>query len=394
MQTKSKVGGSKGNREIVSLFTGAMGLDLGFHAAGFKTKVCVEFDKNCAATIGKNCKSATVLHTDIKKLLLEDPELLQIRKHLSFASPFAVIGGPPCQAFSTAGKREGTQDIRGTLIFDFIRVIGVLRPEFFVMENVKGLLQHVVEEDAGAPLLSSVIKAQMEALGYKVVMAVVNAADYGVAQTRERVVFIGSRNAEPAIPVKSSKERVTLRSVIGDLVDNPGPCARFTPKLLKFLKFVPAGGNWRSLSPVMQERALGGAYTTAGGKAGFYRKLSWDKPAPTLLTSPTQKATLLCHPEGNRPLSVAEYARIQGFPDGWEFSGNTMSHYRQIGNAVPVGLGAAIARAIKKAWKANCDKSPSEQPLKIAKIAAGSRVKAVAVCETNLHNSIELSRAA
>ena len=115
---------------------------------------------------------------------------------------------------------------------------------------------------------------------------------------------------------------------------------------MELLKKVPAGGNWRNLPADRIESAMGGAYKSGGGKVGFYRRLSYDEPSPTLVTFPVQKASMLCHPVKNRPLSVREYARIQQFPDCWIFMGNTTSKYRQIGNAVPVGLGKALGCAI------------------------------------------------
>ena len=109
---------------------------------------------------------------------------------------------------------------------------------------------------------------------------------------------------------------------------------------------VPEGGNWRDLPPDIIPIAMGGAYQSGGGKVGFYRRLSYEQPAPTVVTSPVQKATMMCHPRQTRPLSVREYARIQQFPDSWIFTGTTAAKYRQIGNAVPVGLAEAIGRAV------------------------------------------------
>ena len=109
---------------------------------------------------------------------------------------------------------------------------------------------------------------------------------------------------------------------------------------------VPEGGNWKNLPKDLIPDAMGGAYLSGGGKVGFYRRLSYSQPAPTITTSPAQKATMLCHPTKDRPLSVKEYARIQQFPDEWIFVGSTAAKYKQIGNAVPVGLGKAIGLAI------------------------------------------------
>lgn len=344
-----KRGGTERNTEIVSLFSGAMGLDLGLHAEGFKTKVCVELNADCQRTIRANYPEAAVFG-DLKALLKEDPRLDSVRQHLSFRRPFAVVGGPPCQSFSTAGKRRGLGDLRGTLVLDFIKAVEVLNPYCFVMENVKGLLQHVIETDEGSPKLADYIVQQFEGLGYKTRYWVVNAADYGSAQTRERVVFMGSKSGylDALEAVNEKATWVPIKDVIRDLEEDPGDCAAFSAKLMSFLQFVPEGGNWRALNDGQRRIALGGAYSSGGGKVGFYRRLSWEKPAPTLVTSPIQKATLLCHPSKLRPLSVREYARIQGYPDNWVFKGGLMSRYKQIGNSVPLALARAIARCLAK----------------------------------------------
>ena len=109
---------------------------------------------------------------------------------------------------------------------------------------------------------------------------------------------------------------------------------------------VPEGGNWKNLPPDILKEAMGGAYSSGGGKVGFYRRLSYSQPSPTVVTSPIQKATMMCHPTKDRPLSVAEYARIQQFPNDWKFTGTLVDKYRQIGNAVPIGLAKAIGEAI------------------------------------------------
>lgn len=139
---------------------------------------------------------------------------------------------------------------------------------------------------------------------------------------------------------------VTLGDAIRDLEATPGDCARFPASRLKYLKMIPEGGNWRDLPASEVRAAMGGAYESGGGKVGFYRRLSYSQPSPTITTSPTQKATMMCHPTMDRPLSVAEYARIQQFPDDWIISGTTAARYRQIGNAVPVGLARAIGEAV------------------------------------------------
>ena len=195
----------------------------------------------------------------------------------------------------------------------------------------------------------------MSSMGYSTISGVVDAVNYGAPQFRERMIIVGSRDNEPvflpapthfSVHQDSAHRWNTLRTAIEDLESDPGPSVAFSPRLLEVLKLVPEGGNWRSLPPAIAEEAMGGAWASGGGKVGFFRRLSYSQPSPTLVTSPTQKATMLAHPTQDRPLSVREYARIQGFPDNWIFSGSLASQYKQIGNAVPVPLGRAIGQML------------------------------------------------
>jgi DNA (cytosine-5)-methyltransferase 1 len=182
-----------------------------------------------------------------------------------------------------------------------------------------------------------------------VVFGVLNAADYGVPQTRERVVFIGSRDGEDVRlppPTHSADKWVTLGSALADLSDPEPEFTTIPSGKAKFLKLVPPGGNWRDLPETLQKKALGRAYDSWGGRNGFCRRLSWEKPSPALTTRPDSKATILCHPTELRPLSVREYACLQQFPDGWTFAGGTPQKYKMIGNAVPLGLGKAVGLSL------------------------------------------------
>ena len=351
----------KENRDVISLFSGAMGLDIGLEKAGLNVVIGQDFDASCVKTMRTN--GYRVMEGDIREIAPQD--LLGMTA-LSVGEPFLVCGGPPCQPFSTAGKRLGINDPRGSLFMDFIRMIDYIRPRFFIMENVKGIisapLKHVsvVERDENDPeqrlgTVLDVILAEFEKLGYKTVYGLLDAVNYGVPQFRERFVLIGSRDNENIfLPVPThfhmhqNKEYQwqTVRSAIEDLEADKGECAAFSEERLKFLKMIPAGGNWRDLPKDVIPIAMGGAYKSGGGKVGFYRRLSYDQPSPTVVTSPVQKATMMCHPTQDRPLSVKEYARIQQFPDNWIFTGTTASKYRQIGNAVPIGLAEAIGMAV------------------------------------------------
>ncbi len=339
---------------VISLFSGALGLDLGLAKAGLHVTVSQDFDKWCCETIAAN--GHVGIHGDIRALIDADPscQFLLDPAKLNPADVFAVVGGPPCQSFSTAGKRLGVDDARGTLYEQFIHVVRSINPRFFVMENVKGLASMPAAADSSRTLLSVIIE-QFRSLGYHTVHGVLDAVHYGAPQFRERLVIVGSRDNESIFMPSPTHFHMhqnpamrwrTLGSAIADLQYAPGPCAKFSPNIAKYLGMVPEGGNWRSLPQHLTAEAMGGAFESGGGKVGFYRRLAFWEPSPTLVTSPIQKATLLCHPRESRPLSVKEYARIQGFPDSWQFSGSTAGSYRQIGNAVPVQLGTALGQML------------------------------------------------
>ena len=359
----------------ISLFAGAYGLDLGLEKAGIQTVSLVEIEPDATKTISLNRPhlSPCAVPRDIcgvsaKTLLEEGGKILGLDKPLRADRVDLVTGGPPCQSFSTAGKRGSVGDPRGSLFMDFIRIVDEIKPRFFIMENVKGLLSAPIrhrphacrglgfpqlepDEMPGAAL--QVILAEMKRIGYEVVYDLLNTADYGVPQVRERVIFIGYKgNDSVTLPLPNHSQKgtdkqpkwLTLREGLKDLVDSQPEFVPYSESRLKYLRLLTAGQNWRHLPSELQQEAMGGAYKSEGGKVGFYRRLAWDKPSPTVTTSPHQKATDMCHPDELRPLSVRECARIQTFPDDWVFYGSTASKYRQIGNAVPVLLGEAIGQ--------------------------------------------------
>jgi len=349
------------NRDTISLFSGAMGLDIGLTEAGLNIVIGQDFEPTCVATMKAN--GHNVLGGDIREI---QPQQLLELTGLHQGEPFMICGGPPCQPFSTAGKRLGINDPRGSLFMDFIRMIDYIRPRFFVMENVKGImsapLKHVpgTEHDDNDPeqklgTVLDVILSEFNKLNYKTVYGLLDAVNYGVPQFRERFVLIGSRDNEDIfLPVpthfqmhqKPEYRWKTVGEAIKDLENNPGECGTLTPERMKYLRMVPEGGNWRDLPKDLIPEAMGGAYESGGGKVGFYRRLSYSQPSPTITTAPAQKATMLCHPIKDRPLSVKEYARLQQFPEDWQFAGSTAAKYKQIGNAVPIGLAKAIGEAV------------------------------------------------
>lgn len=337
----------------ISLFSGAMGLDLGLMAAGIQIEIGQDLDPACIQTMLANGQKG--LSGDIRAF---SPEALLDLVGMQPGEPFLICGGPPCQPFSTAGKRLGMNDPRGSLFLDFVRMIDWIRPRFFVMENVKGLMSSPLKDENGkntGDRVLNVILEEFRRLNYKTVYGILDAVNYGVPQFRERFVLIGSRDNENIfLPMPThfhmhqneSYRWRTLRTAIADLENAEGECEAFSESRLRFLRMVPEGGNWKDLPAEVLQEAMGGAYRSGGGKVGFYRRLSYDQPSPTVVTSPVQKATMMCHPVKDRPLSVAEYARIQQFPDDWAFAGTTQSKYKQIGNAVPVGLAQAIGATL------------------------------------------------
>lgn len=352
------------NTNVISLFSGAMGLDLGVEQAGFDIRVCVEMDKWAAQTIRKNT-DIPVIEKDINNVSTEE---ILTTAGLNKEDVRMVIGGPPCQAFSTAGKQRGLADFRGNVIIQYLRVVTEIRPEYFILENVRGLLSAKLNEvpddyssyDNIKDIKGSVIHfltEEFKKCGYSISYALLNAANYGVPEKRERVIIIGHLGSRVPIPRPTHSEQgtfgtkkwKTLKDAIYDLKDREDlRYIPLRPKSIQYLKMLKEGENWTNLPPEVAEEAMGKAYRLSGGKTGFLRRLTFDAPSPTLVTSPTMPATLLCHPTELRPLSIEEYARIQQFPDTWVFEGKIENIYKQIGNAVPVGLGYAAGRQVMR----------------------------------------------
>lgn len=348
----------------ISLFSGAMGLDLGVEAAGFNIRLCVEMNKWAAQTIRQNT-DIPVIEKDIRDVSTDD---ILSTAGLEKKEVTLVVGGPPCQAFSTAGKQRGMADFRGNVMIQYLRVIQEIKPQYFILENVRGLLSaklHTIPEEYSqykdiTDIKGSVmyfLTEEFKKYGYSISYALLNAANYGVPEKRERVIIIGHLGSRVPIPSPThsedgsfgTKKWVTLGEVINDLKDRSD--LRYIPlrnKSIKYLKMLKEGENWKNLPDDIAEEAMGKAYKLSGGKTGFFRRLSFNEPAPTLVTSPTMPATLLCHPIDLRPLSIEEYARIQQFPDTWKFEGKIEEIYKQIGNAVPVGLGYAAGMQIMR----------------------------------------------
>lgn len=311
------------NYKAIELFAGAGGTALGFENAGIQHVLLNEIDKDCVATLKHNfSKKTTIIHADV---------------HNVDFTPWngkvdIVQAGFPCQAFSYAGKSMGFEDTRGTLFFEFARCVKETMPKIAVGENVKGLLKH----DNGRTL-KTMVNALTE-LGYNVKYRVLRAQYLDVPQKRERLIILAIRK-DLDIPFIFPEEKNYTVSLRAALKNCPKSIGQAYPKRkAEILSLVPEGGYWRNLPLELQKEYMKGSFHLSGGKTGMARRLSWDEPSLTLTCAPAQKQTERCHPSETRPLTVREYARIQSFPDAWEFQGSMSSQYKQIGNAVPVNL--------------------------------------------------------
>lgn len=356
-------------RTAISIFSGAGGLDIGLQKVGFDVKLALEIEKTYCETLKFNHPGLNVIQGDImeynkdkiyKAAGLGDEEELDL-----------LFGGSPCQSFSTAGNRQAFEDPRGKAMLKFAELISDIQPKVFLLENVKGFLsvplKHRPHNQRGEnfPPLSDEEK-QGSALnylldqihGYNINYSLLNSADYGVPQTRERVFFIGVRkdlnlNYRFPEPTHSKTEEngkipwVTFGELLNKVKFKEHNFVKYTPERLKYMKLIPkGGGNWRDLPDDIVEEAMGGAYKSGGGKVGFFRRVWIDRPAPTVLTSPNQKSTNLGHPFEDRPLSVEEYLAIQGFPLDYKVAGSIAKQYIQIGNAVPTRLAKILGGSI------------------------------------------------
>ena len=316
----------------IDLFAGAGGTALGFHNAGIKHVMLNELDKDAVSTLKKNSDNLhlgwNIVPGDVKQI------------DFSKYSANVIQAGFPCQAFSYAGKSRGFDDARGTLFFEFARAIRDIRPKIAVGENVRGLVKH----DKGRTLATML--NILNDLGYNVNYRVLRAQYLDVPQKRERLIIFATRK-DLNLPILFPKENdyfISMRQALKDCPPSDGQS--YPEKKRKIMELVPEGGNWRDLPEDLQKEYMGKSYYLGGGRTGMARRMSWDQPCLTLTCSPAQKQTERCHPSQTRPLTIREYARIQTFPDEWQFVGNVASQYRQIGNAVPTNLGFYVGRCV------------------------------------------------
>lgn len=341
----------------LSFFSGAMGLDIGMKNVGIKAMLACEYNKACRLTIATN-EPEMALIGDIEKYTAK--EILEYAGVPKGRKVDVIFGGPPCQAFSTAGNRLGFDDSRGNVFLKYLDIVGEIKPTYVVIENVRGLLsaeypyKDIKQPIKGGAML--IILDKLRNFGYSVSFNLYNAANFGAPQIRERVVII-AKLGECKVPyLKPTNSNVEMYGLapwrtLSNAINNIPKGTKhhyieFPEKRLKYYRMLKEGQYWKDLPPEIQVEAMGKKLQLGGGKTGFLRRLSFSKPSPTLVTNPTMPATDLAHPVENRPLSVEEYASIQEFPNDWKICGSILDQYKQIGNAVPIKLGEAIGRAI------------------------------------------------
>ena len=327
---------------VISLFSGCGGLDLGFEKAGFSIPVANEYDSSIWETFEANHPETYLIKGDVRQVSKDD-----ILQHIN-GEVDGIIGGPPCQSWSEAGALKGINDKRGQLFYDYIRIIKEFKPKFFLAENVSGML---------ASRHSAAVNYLLELFddaGYDVSFSLVNAKDYGVAEERKRVFYIGFRKdlnitfGFPKGSTKADENKLTLRQTIQDLQDTAvptNPKNKHNPVAINNNEFFTG-----AFSPIFMSRNRVKAWDEqAFTVQASGRQCQLHPQAPKMIKYGTNDYRFV---EGQeylyRRMSIREIARIQGFPDSFEFIYEDADNaYKMIGNAVPVNLAYEIATAIK-----------------------------------------------
>jgi DNA (cytosine-5)-methyltransferase 1 len=307
---------------VISTFSGCGGSSLGYQLAGGKVWLAVEWDDNAVATYRLNFPNTPIYHGDIAKLSVDD--CLQ----LAGVAPRELDifdGSPPCQGFSTAGKRI-IDDPRNQLFREYIRLLQGIQPKVFVMENVSGMVKGKMK------LIFAEILRELKASGYKVKAQLLNAMYFNVPQSRERMIFIGVREdlgIEPTFP-KAQTRPLTVREAWRGLEDL-GMMGKLSPGLASIVPKIPVWGD-------------GGDVT---GKNSFSTKrLDWNRPSRTIFKDAIGSRSAIIHPDEHRPISENEVKRIASFPDDYKFAGGYKDVIMRIGNSVPPNFMRAIAEHI------------------------------------------------
>lgn len=337
----------------VDLFAGAGGMSLGAQQAGVTVVEAVELNRYAAATYRCNFPGVNLVQDCITRY--------QPEQSLRDLRPLVVFGGPPCQGFSTSNQRtRSSENPMNWLFLEFVRIVQILTPNYIVFENVKG-----ISETEGGRFLSA-LTTSLTTIGYNIRTVTLTASDFGVPQTRSRLFVLGSLDGVPAVPVGRVSPPITLREALSDLPDlengahtdvlpykgrpnssyarqlrkRKKKCSGHlvstnSPSILERYKYIAAGGNWKSIP----ERLMANYTDASRCHTGIYRRLKWDEPASVIANF---RKNMLVHPSQDRGLSIREAARIQSFPDSFNFQGSIGFQQQQLGNAVPPLLARQI----------------------------------------------------
>lgn len=327
---------------FIDLFCGAGGMSLGFSRAGFESVLAVDIDADAIETHAANFPG--------------DSLCVDIRTIKQFPLVDVVVGGPPCQGFSRLGKQAGKVREENFLWREFMRCVEQANPVVFVIENVPEFLKDPAFEG---------VSGEAKRLGYSLVHGVLNAADYGVPQRRHRTIIIGSRLGRPVMPPPTHQQTAdslfaelppwrTVRDAIGDLPldptnENLHNSRNVTALSLERYKHIPPGGNRKNLPLELQPDCWRYKDPRGGGSTDLMGRMTWDAPSLTIRTQflKPEKGRYL-HPQAHRSITVREGARLQTFPDDFDFKGSVFQIVKQIGNAVPVELARNVAEAVRQ----------------------------------------------
>lgn len=325
--------------KVVSIFSGIDLLGLGFREY-FDIVLAVEQEEK-ACKILKHNKDK--FHPNME-IVNEDIRNVSEEFISKFEGVCGIIGGPPCQEFSSAKGSFDPSNERVTMLDEYVKWVRIIKPSFFMFENTDSIL------NKGKKEFFFKLLSELEILGYSINWSILNSHDYGNAQNRKRAIIVGFKkdlNIDFKFP-----QPVDNKKFVRDILDDPnnvGECASLSPRLKEIMPYVPEGGYWRDLpSEELLRKALGKNFEKrAGGMTGVCRRLHRDKPCPTVMASgPNQNTTLLAHPIETRVLSVTEYQRAQGVPDDYEIFGSIKDKYQFIGNGVPVEMANCISKSI------------------------------------------------
>lgn len=327
----------------IDLFSGAGGLSLGFDRAGFKNIFSVDIDPVFNLTYRRNFPKHVLIETDISKLSSNE-----ILKLVGNKTVDVIAGGPPCQGFSMAGNigRKFIDDPRNHLFQEFARIVNVVKPKFFVMENVARLYTH----NSGKTRQEIIDK--FNEMGYRVEVKVLNTAEHGVPQKRRRVIFIGTNTDAPIIfPSEDKSKPKSIKDAIGNLPELksgesssiPNHVAmNHTEQMLKKMSYVKDGGNRLDIPEELRPKS---------GDARKYMRYHSAEPS-VCVTGDMRK---VFHYSQNRALTVRELARIQTFPDNFIFEGSVIAQQQQVGNSVPPELGFRLAESLVAMYRGHYD---------------------------------------